>query len=120
MHILHNITKDLETNLFHWKDFVRMLHHVARLLAQTWTRRRLLATCFVDPPHHHYAADFDGFNHHVYEGRWGEAVAAVNDLLPVAGPYGTHGMYTSTSPQATFWTLMRAVALTRMQANPPR
>lgn len=83
LHILHNCTNDLKNSLRYWDTFIAMLRMVARMLAKPWSRERLLATCFNEPPHHQHAAAYSGFSSVVYEGRWGEALKAADDLFPL-------------------------------------
>jgi hypothetical protein len=83
LHILHNITGDLSKSLREWPEFISSLRQVARFLARPWTKSRLLETCFNMPPHDQFATSYKGFSATVYEGRWGEALNAVNELIPL-------------------------------------
>ena len=61
LHILHNCTDALKKSLMYWDTFIGGLRMVARMLAKPWSRERLLATCFNEPPHEQHAAAYFGF-----------------------------------------------------------
>ena len=83
LHVLHNITNVLRKALRGWKDWIVQLRNLSRFLARPWSRDRLVSTCYSAGPHDRHAKAFDGFSSTVYEGRWGEALEAVKDLLPL-------------------------------------
>ena len=83
LHIVSNITKDLDKPLVSWEWFVRSLKQVCRLLSRRWTRDRLREHCFSDPALRVLwdAAEFEHFRGQVYEGRWGSVSHAVGEVL---------------------------------------
>jgi hypothetical protein len=83
LHVLHNCTKDLKDSLVHWPNFIVSLRHLSKFLARPWSRARLVTTCFSSAPHHHFAHLYSSFGSVVYEGRWGEALKAAADVLPL-------------------------------------
>ena len=83
LHVLHNTTNDLRKSLFGWKDWIVQLRNLSRFLARPWSKARLVVTCYSAAPHCVFSAAFDGFSATVYDGRWGEALEAVKDLLPL-------------------------------------
>eukprot|EP00969_Alexandrium_andersonii_P284699 12585102-Alexandrium_andersonii.AAC.1 len=66
-----------------WADFLAALKHVADLLRHRWSKDRLLATCFKDPPASACRSDIEGFSAQVYEHRWGTVLHAVAEILPL-------------------------------------
>lgn len=83
MHVVHNATEDFKNSLREWGWFVPLLRHVCRLLHKP---ERLLATVFNRAPHNANAHRFASFESTVYEGRWGEVLAACSELLPLKEP----------------------------------
>ena len=83
LHVVHNATESLARSLAHWSEWVSELAQVTRFLSQRWTRHRFLFTCMSRPPYVAHARLYNAFSAQVYEGRWGEALKAVQALLPL-------------------------------------
>ena len=56
---------------------------MSRLLHRSWSTERLVATCFSEVPHIHCRHLYASFSSVCYEGRWGEALKAAQELLPL-------------------------------------
>jgi hypothetical protein len=83
LHVVHNCTESLKDSLEWWPEFVVWLTQVTRLLSRNWSKSRLVATCFSEWPHQVWQGLYTSFDASVYEGRWGSALYAVSQLLPL-------------------------------------
>ena len=82
-HIFHNMQEGFASVLCLWTWYIRHLKHLCRLLTNRWTKARLLRTCFSTPPNVVYSSGIRQFHKRVYDKRWGTAMAAIDDLLPL-------------------------------------
>jgi len=82
-HIIHNLQEGFGTVLVQWVWFMDLLKHICRLLTNRWTKRRLLQECFSSGPAQVFSDAIRSFHDKVYDKRWGTAMAAVNNLLPL-------------------------------------
>jgi hypothetical protein len=91
LHILHNMTKDM-LNVLQYSDvWVSQLSSICKLLSRSWSKRRLLFTCFREGHASAFAKDVATFHAEVHTGRWASIAFAVSQLSSirvalVAGP----------------------------------
>lgn len=83
LHVAHTAVEDLATVLYQWGPFVEQLSSLTKLLSRTWSRQRLLNTCFVDEPERSSRDLYSGFDANVFEGRWGTVMHAISSILPL-------------------------------------
>lgn len=86
LHILHNATSFLITQLPYLGQAVPRLVALSRFLAGNISKQRLLATCFSSPVASQFKRDFSRFHARVNEGRWGSVAFAIPEVLDLKGP----------------------------------
>ena len=90
LHIVSNITKDMDKALTWFDTFVSYLTHICKMLSRKFTRNRFKAACLRSAAGQTHATAFDGFNAHVQRGRWGSVLHSVGALLQVEAPLRAH------------------------------
>ena len=60
LHIVSNITKDMELALAWFHNFLKYLTNICRLLSRKWTRQRFRETCLRSPAAAAFHSMFDG------------------------------------------------------------
>ena len=84
LRVIHNATKAVGgLGLLYWDTFIIQLTHVSRLLKRKWSKQRLIATCFRDPPASAFAERVRQFDKSVYVGRWASIILAIAALIPL-------------------------------------
>ena len=105
LHIVSNITKDMELALAWFHIFLKYLTNICRLLSRKWTRQRFRATCLRSPAAAAFHSMFDGFNAHVQTNRWGSVVQVAAALLQLM------------EPLRRFWSMAAYTAAGRHRAD---
>ena len=83
LHVVSNMTKDLQGQLAYWPTWLDGLRHVCRLLRRRHCRTRFLEQCFRGTGLDAMKTAFDSFDGDVYESRWGSIFHALGALLPL-------------------------------------
>eukprot|EP00959_Pyramimonas_sp_CCMP1952_P369295 7735054-Pyramimonas_sp.AAC.1 len=84
-HSIHNACGELPKCMSYYNTFVKELKLVCDVVRRTYSRQRLISTCFSEPPAKNHKELYEGFSASVHKGRWGsvaEAVEAVGPLEP--------------------------------------
>ncbi|CAE7235205.1 unnamed protein product [Symbiodinium sp. CCMP2456] len=86
LHILHNASRLLLTQLPYLGQALPKLVALSRFLASKTYKQRLLETCFATPVSRTFAPDFNRFHAKVNEGRWGSVAFAIPEILHLQVP----------------------------------
>jgi hypothetical protein len=74
----------MSESLLDWDQVVTWLTGVSRLLANKFTRDRLVETCFARHPYSVYRSDYLNYSgRKVFSGRWGTVLEACKKILPL-------------------------------------
>ena len=83
MHMVHNLSKDVESKLGWWKEFHSHLTNLEGLLGNPQRRRRFISTCVDGTPHAATAKLFESFNGRLYSQRWEACAIFMFKALPL-------------------------------------
>ena len=83
LHILDNLSHDLERCLTGWESFTTQLKHCCLLLKHPASRDRLFQTCLAVPPWSSMRSKLEGFTGHVYKQRWGSTLQSIQQITPL-------------------------------------